>query len=334
MKKSVIILTVVVLLIFLFFILQSSVQSNHITSSMINDENKSKITEDSCKQADDPVMCIHHKAATMIDEQDLPFALMFVKNLRSSFGYGVPHMVMHHLGYDSLEITDNDFEKALAMIPEDINDEKYYSYDGYIHGLTQAYFLKAHKTLNLSELFNTVCGSKIIMNSPVASSDCYHTIGHGLMHMNGNDISNSLAQCGMLIDSDKQQKCSYGVFMEQSALYNPLYHPDWLRSYKEETLFPFCMNTDSQYKYNCAHFTGHSYLFAHPGDYKGAFELCNNFLEDDLRKSCVQRIALVHIPNSIGNTEEDAQEICSLTNDLKEYCIQESKKGFEFSFKF
>lgn len=87
--------------------------------------------------------------------------------------------------------------------------------NGYYHGVVEA---AVHHAASQGPLEIAGMCTELRGDGP-AYDACVHGLGHGLMHVSGDDVMESRQKCATLPDDYARQRCVGGVYMENSMRY-------------------------------------------------------------------------------------------------------------------
>ena len=157
-----------------------------------------------------------------------------------SFDPSVAHLLAHIVGRETARRYNLSGE-AFLTCPVDFDY-------GCYHGFLEAGFLRGYKP---NELVTEMCESMPItpMYAKVA---CYHGSGHALVMHYSYGLYEPLKQCDMLINSERQDACRSGVFMENVNGVNGLKttdEPD--NGFRDDNPLAPCSDLDEKYKVRC-----------------------------------------------------------------------------------
>lgn len=294
--KTAIPILIIVLLLFIPIFLTRNNNAPSVTKSLIEENN------DPCLSAIDQYVCYGKQMQSILKSKGVDASIQYVKSVvLVNHGYNLAHILLHGSGEAAYYKEGRDMKKAAAHLEPYLigqtNEESHQNgFDGYYHGAISAYFEDKSSEESLPKLISNICdGSFDILGITPHSFECYHTIGHGVMHALGNRLHEAINVCADLVSTNAQEGCYFGVFMEQSFLYVPLYHKGMERpDVKGSSLLSVCESfTGIQNKY-CAHYVGQVYLTAHPGDLQGAYAECKKL--KNFVSFCIERVDFTHIP--------------------------------------
>ena len=199
--------------------------------------------------------CYNQLVNAAIEADGIGGALHYAMNVvLETDGQGMNHMAMHLIGRAAYDET-HDRRKALAYLPSLAHTGNFYlRYEGYQHGVLQAFFSDRSRSEPIAERIRESCNEYFDPSwaNPApyeyshtyawtAARQCSHGVGHALMHANGNDVKKSLPYCEVLSYPWMQDRCAFGVFMEHSYLYWPDYDPGHPRPLANgDSMAPLC----------------------------------------------------------------------------------------------
>jgi len=117
------------------------------------------------------------------------------------------HHLAHDFGHIGFEASGN---LAAAIRAGDAD-----CLNGYYHGVVEA---AVHHEASQGTLEIAGTCAELRGDGP-AYDACVHGLGHGLMHISGDDVMQSLLTCATLPDDYARQRCVDGVYMENSMRY-------------------------------------------------------------------------------------------------------------------
>jgi len=162
------------------------------------------------------------------------------------------HMLGHLLGMEAYRHTQS--------IPEAMKHTSFVCGGGSVHGVSEGYMIEQQWTEitheKLAEFTATACQG--VRSNVTVYIGCLHGIGHGLMFLTENDLPLSLKLCNVLSESNADNICYTGVFMENNL---SVYHqraydttmPDHTSDYlsrPDDPLYP-CSILEEQYLPRC-----------------------------------------------------------------------------------
>jgi hypothetical protein len=117
------------------------------------------------------------------------------------------HHLAHDFGHIGFDVSGN---LAAAIRAGDAD-----CLNGYYHGVVEAAVMQ-----NASEGRLDIAGMcDELRDDGTAYDACVHGLGHGLMHVSGDDVMQSRRTCATLPDQYARQRCVDGVYMENSMRY-------------------------------------------------------------------------------------------------------------------
>lgn len=290
----------------------------------INQDNKKELYEYYSKRTEE-----------IINSNGIEEALKYInETVRKNTKYGLTHMIMHIVGHEAYHKTAN-LKKALSYLPDcSFTEECFWDFDGYQHGVFQAYFrnnknIKPVSTLMqqaCSEYYNTTLLTSDNLSKRLISTQCFHALGHALMDFNNNDVFKSLSDCEMLPDDVMKDRCYYGVFMENSYLQVPFYEPNAPRPLiTNGTIIPICEKVKESQKFTCSNFVAWTMLLKGE-DINRSLSLCFD-LEEKYRRPCISLAAKHFIPNIFKDDFPRMVDICKNLGHYEETCIGAVAEG-------
>lgn len=289
-----------------------------------------------CTETHDKLPCYISTARDIARQKDIFSALRYMRGVViPATSYNQTHIVMHTLGRESY-LKTHDIAKALSYLPDKALSTDYYLYDGYSHGLFQEFFYQNRDTSSTDELMQKACPHDIplppaMLNSSPNSQEeiertaknCYHAVGHALMYSNGNRIPEALTKCGEIKTKQENYWCLYGVFMENSYLYSPVYDDHADRPFVSgNSMATLCLETKNAYQRSvCTKFVGRSFLARNSGDFKGAFQECKS-LQKEYQPQCIAQVARLFIPPLLAFDPQQMIAACkSAGKDYTGLCL-------------
>src|SRR3989344_2985171 len=143
------------------------------------------------------IKCFNQKVHEIGQTQGIDAALKYAnEKVIGSQPYGVVHLLMHIIGRDAYHYTKN-IQKGLAYLPKDTFEEKnFINYDGYRHGLFQAFFYENRDKEDPLILIRKACptlGSSASEDKDVSyrqegDENCFYGVGPALMYAKGNIV--------------------------------------------------------------------------------------------------------------------------------------------------
>jgi hypothetical protein len=117
------------------------------------------------------------------------------------------HHLAHDFGHIGFDVSGN---LAAAIRAGDAD-----CLNGYYHGVVEA--AVQHETSQGTPEISGMCAE--LRGDGPAYDACVHGLGHGLMHVSGDDVMQSRRTCTTLPDDYARQRCVDGVYMEGSMRY-------------------------------------------------------------------------------------------------------------------
>lgn len=306
---------------------------NQLIIPLKNDKN------DSCRTAVDKYACYGKQMQTILKTKGVDASIQYIKSVvMVSNGYSVSHVLFHAVGETAYYKQDRDIKRTVAYLKPylasiDTQDEHLNGFDGFYHGAISTYFEDRLHEVPLPKLISNICSDSFEIPGISSNSfECYHTIGHGTMHALGNKLNDSIKICAELDNAVAQEGCYYGVFMEESFLFSPLYHKGMERpDVKGNSLIAVCNSFSGVQSASCSHFAGQVYLTTHPSDIKGAFDECKKLTNSV--PSCIVRLGVVFIPSHHYGDYEKMKQICGYAGEIyKSTCIDAVNQGVRMGF--
>jgi hypothetical protein len=208
------------------------------------------------------------------------------------------HSLTHSIGDAALE-KYKDVNTAMSYADE-------FCGSGYIHGVVET------KIGNSTDLYKD-----LLSMCPKDSGNCYHGIGHGLMYYTSNDIPKALAYCDVFPDKQSQLFCSEGVFMENFNTDILSHSSIYLK--KEDTTYP-CAIQKEIYKGACYFYSSDYYLQLHPGDYQGAFLICDS-VEPNYLQTCINGVGSRTMKRNILEPKLVESNCMKVREDYQNACV-------------
>lgn len=277
--------------------------------------------------------CHIDRTYELVKKNGIKVALAYVSGVViKETNYSTTHQVMHLVGREAYYKT-KDLGKAFAYLPANaFSAPELIYYDGYQHGILQAFFLE-QKNTPVSELIEKACPENVVMPDlnyyqEDRGDNCFHGIGHALMFMSHNDVYASLQYCEALPHLIKQHWCYIGVFMEDSYLYSPLYDPLAPKPFvTDDAMVSLCASVKEEQQGECANYVGRAYWAAHYGDVKGAIDQCF-LVARPYRKACVYRLAHFSLPAFFRTDYQSMIDVCKESGqEYEESCILAAADG-------
>lgn len=273
--------------------------------------------------------CHIERAGELAATRGIAVAFQYARDVvAEDTNYITMHHVMHRIGREAYARTEN-IGNAFAYLPEDaLSPENLVYFDGYQHGVLQAFFNDHRGNMEFLSLVKNACsGEKAAPDYRPSTEDagdnCFHGIGHALMFVNRNDVFASLTQCEMLERLAEQYWCEIGVFMENSYLYNPLYDPEASRPFvKDDAMISLCDSLEKEEQAAvCARYIGRAHWAAHYGDVAGSLAACQR-ADHPHRRGCIMLLARFSLTAFFRNDYQKMAAMCRSTGEYyEESCI-------------
>lgn len=281
-----------------------------------------------CLFATDQYICYGIQTQRILKTEGVDAAIRYVRSvILVNHGYNLAHILMHAVGEATYYKENRDIGKTVAYLKPhltSIDDREAFinGYDGFYHGAISAYFADRLHEESLPKLISNICGGSIIVPGITSHSFvCYHAVGHGVMHALGNKLGEAIKVCAELDNELAQQGCYFGIFMEESFLYAPIYHKGAARpDVKGSSLLSVCKPlTGAKVEY-CTFFVGQVYLTTHPSDLRGAFKECKKL--KNFVRPCMMRLAFAYIPQIDPGDYNKLIQICDYAGtEYRSECI-------------
>ncbi len=282
-----------------------------------------------CLQKPEGGACFFKAAREIVRKKGVPEALHYAHEVvAQQVSLGLSHAVMHVIGQEAY-LLHRSLEMALSYIPAASRSiEHFAEYEGYEHGVAQAFFSVNKSQKAVADLAREYC-SKYYgpLPSPktipwLEARQCFHALGHALMFVNENDLSASLSHCEALPQEWMEQRCRYGVFMEQTYSYSSLYSSVMGGppvSGSQISMAELCENLEGRYLALCSSFVGRAYLEGHPRQFPGAFEDCRR-VNKEYQYDCLFEFAWIFLP-LVRSDFQKMMELCRLAGEYEAVCI-------------
>lgn len=267
--------------------------------------------------------CYDRYAARMreiAETQGIAAGMAYLNELRQTSDYHVTHTVLHVLGHEAY-LQTHDVKKALAYLPPEADTLKhYFDFDGFPHGILEAFFMHQRDRAPLDTLIREACAD--YFNGPLPDeardplgylkmSRCFHAAGHALMFVANDDVDRALPFCNALPELPMRSWCRIGVFMENAYLYSPHYRPDAPRpSVEGDSMHSLCERLKGEGQEQCMRLVGWSLLRKNETDYRGALAQCES-LEKMGRNECLSMLGQLFLPRLFGNSIQTLADICN-----------------------
>lgn len=296
--------------------------------------------EKSCESYPRPYDCYVERGRRILAQDDTTAVVQYVeREVTPHATAGVAHMVKHAMGHE-IYLKVGDIRAALALFPFGGSDLKhYYLFDGYQHGILQAFFMEKKGTAPLPRLIKDACGQYLdpgfssarhTAYEELTAAQCFHGIGHALMAADRNDVVVSLAGCDATLEGWRRDNCRLGVFMENTYLYLPYYEPDMPRPFVTgNSILPLCGKVPADYRKNCDTLVGRAFLAAEPGKFKEAFAQCAT-VENTYRKGCVANAAGHFVPSAFRDDFDRMIEVCKDAGEFEAPCLNGVAVGIKY----
>lgn len=289
--------------------------------------------KDPCLDAQVPTSCFMKKTYRIGIEQGASQAIEYAAEVVAPYNRNALHMSMHMAGHAAYDTLENRSE-AIALLPEEAYEPGVeLTYDGYLHGVLQAYYLADAEKTPVEELMRESCSEwfdvpegKVAGVWERAGITCFHGIGHALMALYENDIKKSVSTCATLPRMWHQEWCAYGVFMEVAYQYHHGYGHSVTR--EGEDMSPVCERTPI-FQRVCAKFVGHSYLMKKQGDIEGAFRACGKL--SDGAHTCSVYLAEILLPGFSQNPHTLKAQ-CAFSGTFSDECFYWAATGLAEGF--
>lgn len=296
----------------------------------------SKPLQDDCFSLEVPYECLSQKAEALAESGDIEGALQYAVSVIGSFERNTLHMVEHAIGHYAYSYFKDPLT-ALAILPDDaLTKEKYLLYEGYLHGVLQEYFSDNIAHIDPLELAHVSCGTHYLSESEIPDllqgKECLHGVGHALMTAYDSDLSASLRICASLPYEWMQSACAHGSFMELEYLHHwPDYHAGAPRPPLGESIASIC-TTLNRFQRECGMYIGRTYFIKHWGDYKGAFEACEEARLFGSLKECQFQFTAVYIA-AVADRPSLIEGRCASTGSAYEHaCIAYASRAVREGF--
>lgn len=300
-------------------------------------------TSDQCAslRASEQIFCYTDSVREIVQEGGLESAVTYIENEVSRHAdWGSVHLVMHSLGHIAYAETNGNLEEALSYIP-DLASEEFLGgadglYDGYSHGLLQAFFAERIGDPFINSL-SIACPTVDFSRDHKEFREggeygrterCLHAVGHGLMYALGNSVRQSLSFCKEINDFEYRYWCAMGVYMENAYLFSPKYSADADRpNVTTDAMVSLCEEAGGDDFYAaCANYVGRAHLAAAPGDFEGAFAACLELSKENER--CINNVAQDRLPAYYKNNLSAAIQMCeALPNSYAKTCLLSVVQG-------
>lgn len=276
--------------------------------------------------ADQDIQCWSSNANRLLKSGDTRGAFIYATEIVYAHNRSAEHGILHRVGQQAYK-TFGGLSGAIALLPQDgMSDEKYLIYEGYIHGVEQAYFKTEKVHTSAYDLIENACGTFLtpqfrdysVTEAPRDGRQCFHGAGHALMFAYGNDLRFALEICGRIPTPWASDRCAYGAFMENTYLYSPLYEIGAPRPYAIGKNILHVCESLSSFKEQCLWYVGRSYRLAHPDDFAGAFKACDAVKPHD--GDCRQEMVAVEITDTGGDLSS-MKDRCSAAGPYEEECV-------------
>jgi len=287
-------------------------------------------------------LCYTKQVKEMLETQGVESTLKYLSEVtwRKS-SYSVVHVLMHQVGRYAYFAALGDMGKANSYLPtHSYTAGEIRKFDGYRHGLFQSFFGENRKGKPMLGLITEACSEYMAIqdlsslsdaHQEILANECFHGVGHALMYANENDVPTSLFQCDELPYEWMGIRCQYGVMMENAFLYSPEYYPGSPRPFTGyDNMASLCQQLNESHRGMCSHFVGQAFLFllANTKNFEGAFSSCNSLDRKNYISSCIERMALLYIPNSFRDDFEGIIETCQMAGaDYEIACVKSARNG-------
>lgn len=298
-----------------------------------------KIADDPCLELesfDGRVACYSQQALRIIADSNIGDGINYVQEVvKKNAHYTIVHLVMHVVGNAAYH-SHQDLQKALAYIPEDYSQETWFVFDGYLHGVLQAYFLEnGGSEESIRRVSRQSCSPYLTMSQPAGASrrtphesraeHCFHATGHALMAATANDVMRSLPFCDEFPKAWMQKWCYYGVFMENVYLPRKSYESHSPKPYaKSESMIPLCTSLEKKYRDICMPFVGQYYMVVKDinlaDNLAGAFDQCDQAGEGYFR-ACVVRLGINTVPAVLKSDYKKIIQMCGYAGKEMPTCL-------------
>lgn len=179
---------------------------------------------------------------------------------------------------------------------------------GYVHGVIEAHLTQVP---DLEAALFSLC-------APDAAK-CFHGLGHGLMDRSGNDLPESLRQCGRFLLPHQRNQCAEGVFMENFDANGAEHASEYLLP--DDIYFP-CRGQSSAFEGVCALYAPRYFLRLHAGDYEGVAQWCRTAVPEGPRDACMKGLGEAVMKQHILEPLF-AERICNETaRGYEDFCIE------------
>ena len=295
------------------------------------------VAKDPCTSAKDVPVCFGKKINKKLVGEGVAPTLKYVNDVvLPENGYSVVHVLLHLAG-EYAYIKENSLAKTFEYMEPyakySKNGEYLNGFDGFYHGAITMFF-ELNKEKDIDELIAEICEKGLVIPGNITSNpfECYHAIGHALMHAKGNNLDEALEVCDQQKGEIKQNGCYYGVFMENAFLYAPTYHPDGQRDTAlGNSMAGLCRLYSEKRAHYCAQFVGQSYLAGYPKDIKGAFVECAKVPQE--YGICVHRLGVMFIPGQFVGDRKKMKEACDLAAPAyRHICMNAVEQGIILGF--
>ncbi len=285
------------------------------------------------------ISCYSQNIHDLIKQQGVEEGIEYIRlGILPEWGYGMTHILLHVVGEESFYKT-KDLKKSLDYIdPYMKTTISSDGFDGYMHGVFRGYF-KANQTTPVPELMRQVCFDYFQENVEVMDhsmmnmakgDECFHGVGHALMHLNDNNITKSMSDCKLTPFGWMYKACLRGVFMEEMYHFSPVLSKE--NEYNPTRSMLNLCNSLSENEANiCSSFVGESLLLKRPTDINNAISECRQLHLESAQKNCIDRIALLWLPSIYKNNFSKIIEFCQTeAGDYVASCLSHANTGIKF----
>ena len=278
--------------------------------------------------------CYSERVERITERYGIPAALAYVKDVIYPVnGYSMVHQIMHELGdrafssdqkLDALNMYLSPYKDLVRGVPP------YTGFDGFVHGFLVDYMTSRKKPL--PDQMEEICSTKnSIIGIPKNLIECYHMVGHVIMHEVGNKVDTALKYCDALQNESEKDACYTGTFMEDYFLYDPFFHQGAPRPDAEgPSMYNLCAHYTGTKLYYCDMYVGVSFSLS-SNDLGGAFAECGKLSQNNT--SCAAHIG-TFVVASLSRSVSQAEDICNryATPAYKESCISAASGSLKAGF--
>ncbi len=254
------------------------------------------------------LLCYKEKYAAYTDVAGTDSAMKSLKEEYKTNPYVASqcHQLAHEIGHRALE--------KYGTIMEAFKHGDSFCWSGYYHGVVEELVSNAGKGSVETSLDSFCAGVPGKERYSFDYFNCVHGLGHGMMAMTEDDLSESLRLCRKLTGEWEKESCYGGVFMENVMVDVRDHGQADLKP--DDLLYP-CDVVELPFKQQC-YLMQTSYMLSKNGnDFKNVFDLCAR-ADLGFATTCYQSAGRDASGSTLSNPEQ-AEAICELAPSREAY---------------